>query len=241
MRTGLTNMVSSPTGRTRRRARPDGRALTSRISSCNSSGFPDRPVVTAGTSADGRVPGVDRRGIAGWSSAAQRPPTSEVPYLLLLIWTTSSPRYRRPYAPDVTGAGSCARGDTNSYCRRHSDPCPVPPARPRLDNPPPGRTGGRSLGRDLDTGPTGRGGTGQGTGAGRRPARRPDCPAGMRVQLDRHGRRLVGRRRPGRRGDRPARHAAGSPRQVVEPTGLRLVPKSCGGEPAGVYWPSEPV
>jgi len=46
----------------------------------------------AGTSAGGQVPGVDRRGFAGWSSAAQRPPTSEVPHLLLLIWTTSSPR-----------------------------------------------------------------------------------------------------------------------------------------------------
>jgi len=53
----------------------------------------------AGTSAGGRVPGVDRRSFAGWSSAAQRPPTSEVPHLLLLIWTTSSPRWSRPYAP----------------------------------------------------------------------------------------------------------------------------------------------
>ena len=75
MSRGLVNMVSSPTARTRRRARPVGRALTSSVSYCDSSGFPDRPVMTAGTTADARVPGVDRRGIPGWCSAAPRPPT----------------------------------------------------------------------------------------------------------------------------------------------------------------------
>jgi len=66
----------------------------------------------AGTSAGGRVPGVDRRGFAGWSSAAQRPPTSEVPHLLLLIWTTSSPRWGRPYAP---WQGLVENPDTGQY------------------------------------------------------------------------------------------------------------------------------
>ncbi len=50
----------------------------------------------AGTRAGGRLPRVDRREFAEWSSAAQRPSTSEVPsrlsLILLLIWTTSSPR-----------------------------------------------------------------------------------------------------------------------------------------------------
>ena len=142
MSRGLVNMVSSPTARTRRRARPVGRALTSSVSYCDSSGFPDRPVMTAGTSADGRVPGVDRRGIAGWSSAAQRPPTSEVPYLLLLMWTTSSPRYRRHYAPTGIGARSRTQGGTDSYRHLHSGACPIHPRKPRA---PPSTPPGRSI------------------------------------------------------------------------------------------------
>jgi len=58
---------------------------------------------------------------AEWSSAAQRPPTSEVPHRLLeellLIWTTSLLRYHRQYAADEACVTDPGPNSTNPYRR----------------------------------------------------------------------------------------------------------------------------